>query len=112
MDVMRAIMHIYKKREEEDRGRRRKLLLQTKATKKQQSAGDFLDQHFLSQDNEGQGYALEKQIIKQAWAKYRPESALPSPREAKPPQDRTDLNQVFGQIFIEKLLKQVKQRLY
>ena len=26
--------------------------------------------------------------------------------------DRSDLNQVFGQLFIEKLLKGVKERLY
>jgi hypothetical protein len=26
--------------------------------------------------------------------------------------DRSDLNQVFGQVFIEKLLKSVKNRLY
>jgi hypothetical protein len=30
---------------------------------------------------ENQGYVLEKQLIKQAWAKYRPESAPNSPRD-------------------------------
>jgi hypothetical protein len=48
---------------------------------KKQTAGDFLDAHFLSQDMTTQGYVLDKKLIKQAWAKYRPDSALPSPRE-------------------------------
>jgi hypothetical protein len=61
-----------------------------------------------------QGYVLEKQLIKQAWAKYRPESAQPTPRGGSkaPEVDRSDLNKVFGQLFIEKLLKGLKQRLY
>jgi hypothetical protein len=64
---------------------------------------------------ENQGYILEKQLIKSAWAKYRPESAVPSPRDgaqAAQAKDRNDLNQVFGLVFIEKLLKSVKNRLY
>ena len=64
---------------------------------------------------ENQGYILEKVLIKQAWAKYRPESAASSPRDgakAAGEKDRNDLNQVFGEIFIEKLLKAVKNRLY
>lgn len=58
---------------------------------------------------------LEKHLVKQAWAKYRPESAAPSPREGASPnagKDRNDLNQVFGEVFIEKLLKSVKNTLY
>lgn len=63
---------------------------------------------------------MDKSLIKQAWAKYRPDSALPSPSSGvkpinPPPQpikDRSDLNQVFGQAFIDKLLKGLKQRLY
>jgi hypothetical protein len=49
MDVLRAIMHIYKKQEDEDKGRRRKLLatLQKKQAKGgmsgAQAAADFLD---------------------------------------------------------------------
>ncbi len=47
---------------------------------------------------ENQGYVLEKKLIKQAWAKYRPESLPNSPRdeEDQPIKDRSDLNQVFG----------------
>ena len=43
MDVMRAIMHIYKKKEEEDRGRRRKMLVNIQKKGKEQTAADFLD---------------------------------------------------------------------
>ena len=44
IDVLRAIMHIYKKREEEERGIRRKLLLDLqKQQGNSQSASDFLD---------------------------------------------------------------------
>lgn len=50
MDVMRAIMHIYKKKEEEDRGRRRKMLVTIQKKGKEQTAADFLDQHFLARD--------------------------------------------------------------
>jgi hypothetical protein len=87
-----------------------------KAKDGSQAVADFLDQYFLAQDMDNKGYVLEKRMIKQAWAKYRPESALPSPKNGKPqdvkPKDRNDLNQIFGQVFIEKLLKGLKQRLY
>ena len=50
LDVMRAIMHIYKKREEEEKGRRRKIINNLNKKGKTKSAADFLDQHFLGQD--------------------------------------------------------------
>lgn len=50
VDVLRAVMHIYKKKEEEEKSRRRKLLVSLQKKGKEQTAADFLDQHFLAQD--------------------------------------------------------------
>lgn len=52
MDVMRAIMHIYKKREEEEKGQRRKMLIKIQKKGNKQTAADFLEQHFLSHEGE------------------------------------------------------------
>lgn len=99
-------------------GRRKKLIESLKRKQAKggasgaQAAADFLDQHFLAQDMENQGYVLEKRLLQQAWAKYRPESAPNTPREGQPVKDRNDLNQVFGQLFIDRLLKELKNRLY
>ena len=70
------------------------------------------DNDYLDEEDEG-GYQIEKSLIMEAWAKYRPPSIQQSPDGSIIKQKRKkDLSELFGHNFIQKLLHGIKHKVY
>lgn len=66
IDVMRSIMHLFKKKKEEIK-EKRKILGNHLA----QNVKRLLEEE---DDDENESYTIDKQLIIEAWSKYRPNS--------------------------------------
>lgn len=53
---------------------------------------------------------MEKALIVEAWTKYRPNSKENSPRDTG--LRKKDIAEIYGEIFMNKLLAGVKQKKY
>lgn len=71
IDVMRSIMHIFKKRKEDAKKKRLLLNSQVSSTIKA----------MLDEDDSNEGFIMEKALVLEAWCKYRPSSKENSPHE-------------------------------
>jgi hypothetical protein len=104
IDVMRSVMHIFKKKKED--AKRKKLMLtgnQVSSTIKQLLEDEDKD--------ENEGFIMEKSLIIEAWTRYRPNSKDNSPRDGNNVRKR-DIHEIYGEAFIQKLLANVKQKKY
>jgi hypothetical protein len=78
IDVMRSIMHIFKKKKEDAKRKRVFANNQVSSTIKA----------LLEEDDSNEGLVMEKELIIEAWTKYRPSSKENSPREGASPKRR------------------------
>ncbi len=70
-DVMRSIMHMFTKKKEED-NKKKSLVsaLNAKSAFEMMKGDDEVDEDLL--------YIIEKDLIIEAWSKYRPDASIPN----------------------------------
>lgn len=104
IDVMRSIMHIFKKKKEEAKKKRILQNANISSTIK----------NLLEDDNEdGESFTLDKTLIIEAWSKYRPSSKENTPRDGQPVQPKKrDIQDIYGEAFLSRLLAGIKQKKY
>ncbi|CDW71841.1 UNKNOWN [Stylonychia lemnae] len=131
LEVMRAILQLFKERNQAHRRKRlrmkKKLMKsQTQRQKHQQENNPAnLKRHFLDDDLEedDQGFTITKELIIEAWSKWRPSSSqqnskLTTPDQSlikerqKNPNKSKDARAIFGDIFMAKLLSGIKMKNY
>ena len=66
MDVMRALLHLFKNKDNENDNK--------KKHHKVQKDEDFFENFFIGEENIDSGITIDRKLLMQAWAKYRPES--------------------------------------
>jgi hypothetical protein len=98
---MRSIMHIFKKKKEEAKRKRVFANNQVSSTIKA----------LLEEDDSNEGLIMEKELIVEAWTKYRPSSKENSLREGASPK-RRDIQEIYGESFMLKLMQGIKQKKY
>ncbi len=95
---MRSIKHIFKKKIEEK-----------KAQKQAAGSRGFLEEE--EDEDEVPNFTIDKELIIQAWVRYRPDSGANSPADggASPiSPKKKDISQIYGQLFLKKLLVGIK----
>ena len=100
IDVMRSILHIIKDYNKSLRREQRKSIITHLKT-------NFLDHHLLEKgEDDRRNYSLSKEIVEEAWARYRPDESDPQRRRI---QLRKDLSQIYGPKFMARIIHNVRK---
>lgn len=99
---MRSIMHIFKKKKDE--AKRKKIIMN------QNVSNTIKD--LLNDDETEESFTLDKSLIIEAWSKYRPSSKENSPREGIQSPKKKDIQEIYGEQFLNRLLANIKQKKY
>eukprot|EP00347_Sterkiella_histriomuscorum_P019128 403342842 len=105
IDVMRTILYLYKKGLKDKRNRNR------------DHTQEFLEAYYKQEDEGDQGYTIDKLLIIEAWARYRPKQAQIldekiNDEKMKLKAQPRDLDKIFGEKFIQRIMQGVKQKFY
>lgn len=109
LDVMRSVAHMFRRKLVEARTKRQQLgeMLQVGVYDEQLLFGDNLNSDSRT------SLTMEKNLIIEAWGRYRPSSKDNSPRGGVSGQNKKkDIQTVFGEGFLRRLISSVKQKTY
>lgn len=95
IDVLRSITHLYNTR-----------LREAKA-----AIGE-IDMATLEMDEQKTSLTMDKSLIIEAWARYRPSSKDNSPTNKASQLNKRDIKVIYGEHFVSKLMAGIKQKMY
>ena len=98
IDVLRSITHLYRARVREAM-----TILGEEVTE------EVLDQQ---QQDGKRSLTMDKSLIMEAWARYRPSSKENSPVIKTGREGQRDIKQIYGEQFMSNLMAGIKQKVY
>jgi len=65
----------------------------------------------MEEEDDMEAYTMDKELIIEAWVKYRPSSQEGTPRDGSSPRKK-DINEIYGDNFMNRLMAGIKQKKY